>query len=153
VVIGIVGISAFPAHPDPHGPGGYASDLGTTWLRAPLIGITEALGGSLGSGVVDGLRVFIGLTGVLILLAAVTAAIAGAGRLAFSLAQHEMLPHAYGTPSRRARISPVSIVTVAAVSSLLLILADAFTKDVRFLGGLYSFGVLLTFTAAQLAVI
>jgi APA family basic amino acid/polyamine antiporter len=153
VVIGIVGISAYPAHPDPAGPGGWASDLGTVWLRAPLIGITEAFNGSLPGGVVDVLRVFIGLTGVLILLAAVTASIAGAGRLAYSLAQHEMLPHAYGTPSRRARISPVSIVTVAGVASLLLVVADAFSKEVRFLGGLYSFGVLLTFTMAQLAVI
>src|SRR5438445_440418 len=32
VVIAIVGISAFPGHPDPHGPGGYANDLGGRWL-------------------------------------------------------------------------------------------------------------------------
>ena len=153
VVIAIVGISAFPGHPDPHGPGGYASDLGGRWLKEPLIGITEAFGGSLPNGVVDALRVFIGLTGTLILIAAVTAATSGAGRLAYSLAQHDMLPHAFGTPGRRTRISPFAIVAVVGISSVLLVLVDAFTREVRFLASLYSFGVLLTFTAAQLAVI
>ena len=35
-----VGVSAAP---DPDGPDGWATELGTTWLRAPLVGITEAL--------------------------------------------------------------------------------------------------------------
>ena len=153
VVIAIVGLSAFPGHADPRGPGGFASELGTRWLKEPLIGITEAFGGSLPDGLVDALRVFIGVTGTLILVAAVTAATSGAGRLAYSLAQHDMLPHVFGTPSRRARISPVAIVAVVGIASLLLVLVDAFTREVRFLGSLYSFGVLLTFTAAQLAVI
>jgi basic amino acid/polyamine antiporter, APA family len=153
VVIGFVGISAFPAHAVAGGPGGSASDLGTRWLQAPLIGITNAFGGHLPNGLVEALRVFIGLTGTLILVAAVTAATSGAGRLAYSLAQHDMLPHAFGTPSRRARIAPISIVAVVGISSLLLVLVDAFTREVRFLASLYSFGVLLTFTAAQLAVI
>jgi basic amino acid/polyamine antiporter, APA family len=153
VVIAIVGASAFPGHPDPRGPGGYASDLGSRWLKEPLIGITEAFGGSLPGGVVDGLRVFIGLTGAVILVAAVTAATSGAGRLAYSLAQHDMLPHAFGTPGRRTRIAPVAILAVVGISALLLVLVDVFTREVRFLASLYSFGVLLTFTAAQLAVI
>jgi APA family basic amino acid/polyamine antiporter len=152
-LIGIVGISAFPGHPDPRGPGGSASDLGTTWLKEPLIGITTAFRGSLSTWQVDALRVFIGLTGTLILVAAVTAATAGAARLAFSLAQHDMLPHTFGTPSRRARFSPAAIVAVVGMSSILLVLVDVLTREVRFLASLYSFGVLLTFTAAQLAVI
>jgi APA family basic amino acid/polyamine antiporter len=153
VVIAIVGLSAFPGHPDPRGPHGYASDLGTRWLKEPLVGITAAFNGHLPHGVVDGLRVFIGLTGVLILLAAVTAATSGAGRLAYSLAQHDMLPHAFGTPGRRTRISPAAVISVTGISAVLLVFVDIFTREVRFLASLYSFGVLLTFTAAQLAVI
>jgi APA family basic amino acid/polyamine antiporter len=152
-VIGIVGVSAYPGHADPSGPGGYASDLGTRWLKEPLVGITAAFRGTLSGWEVDALRIFIGLTGTLILVAAVTAATAGAARLAFSLAQHDMLPHAFGTPSRRARFSPIAIVAVVGISSVLLVVVDALTQEVRFLASLYSFGVLLTFTAAQLAVI
>src|SRR3954447_8542600 len=100
VLIAIVGLSAYPPHADPAGPGGYATDLGTTWARAPLVGIGVALDGHLPSGVVDVLRVFIGVTGAAILVAAVTTSISGAGRLALSLGQREMLPHAFGVISR-----------------------------------------------------
>src|SRR5262245_2015228 len=55
--IGLVGLSAYPAHPDPSVSGGYASDLGTTWLNAPLVGIVVALHGHLNQTVVDVLRV------------------------------------------------------------------------------------------------
>jgi APA family basic amino acid/polyamine antiporter len=152
-VIAIVGISAYPGHPDGNGPDGYASDLGTRWLKEPLIGITAAFGGHLPHGVVDALRVFIGVTGAVVLVAAVTAATSGAGRLAYSLAQHDMLPHAFGTPGRRTRIAPAAIVAVSGISSVLLVAVAVTTREVRFLASLYSFGVLLAFTAAQLAVI
>jgi APA family basic amino acid/polyamine antiporter len=151
--IAIVGLSAFPPHPNPSGPGGYASDLGTEWLRAPLVGIADAFSGHISDGYVDALRVFIGLSGTLILIAALTTSISGAGRLAYSLGQHDMIPHAFGKLSRRTLIPPVSILSAAAIAAALLAIAAGVGKDVRFLGSLYSFGVLLTFTAAQLAVI
>jgi len=153
VAMGVVGIAAYPAHPDPAGPGGYASDLGTTWLRAPLVGISAALGGSLPEVLVDAIRIFIGLTGTLVLVGAVTTSISGAGRLAYSLGRHDMLPHAFGVLRRRTLIAPVSIVSAAAVASGLLLLALAAEREVRFLASLYSFGVLIAFTAAQAAVI
>src|SRR5439155_19167831 len=55
--------------------------------------------------------------------------------------------------SRRTLIPPVSILSAGAIAAGMLAIAAAVGKDVRFLGSLYSFGVLLTFTAAQLAVI
>jgi APA family basic amino acid/polyamine antiporter len=151
--IALVGLSAFPAHPDPAGPGGYASDLGTTWARAPLVGIVVALNGHLPGTLVDILRVFLGVTGALILVAVVTTSISGAGRLAYSLGQREMLPHAFGVLSRRSLIPPISILSAAAIACGILIGADAFGQPVRSLASLYSFGVLLTFTAAQVAVV
>jgi basic amino acid/polyamine antiporter, APA family len=151
--VALVGLSAYPAHPDPSGPGGYASDLGTTWLSAPLVGIVVALDGHMNPHVVDILRVFLGITGALILVAVVTTSMSGAGRLAYSLGQHDMLPRAFGVLSRRSLIPPVSIVSTAAIASLILAAAAAFGNPVRSLASLYSFGVLLTFTAAQVAVI
>jgi basic amino acid/polyamine antiporter, APA family len=153
VAIGMVGLSAYPPHPDPSGPGGYSSDLGTTWLRAPLVGIAEAFDGPMPSFAADVVRVLIGATGALVLIVAVTTSISGAGRLAYSLGQHEMIPHAFGKLNRRTLIAPPAIVASAAIASGLLIVGEALGTEVRFLAGLFSFGVLLAFTAAQIAVI
>jgi basic amino acid/polyamine antiporter, APA family len=153
VAIGMVGLSAYPPHPDPSGPGGYASDLGTTWLQAPLVGIAEAFDGPLPSYAADIVRVVIGATGAVVLLVAVTTSISGAGRLAYSLGQHDMIPHAFGKLNRRTLIAPPAIVASALIASGLLIVGEAIGTEVRFLAGLFSFGVLLAFTAAQVAVI
>src|SRR5581483_4637124 len=129
VAIGVVGLSAFPGHASPDGPGGYASDLGEGWLRAPLLGIVAALHGHVSGGAVHALRIVLGITGTLILGAAVSTSISGAGRLAYSLAQHGMLPHRFGKLSRRSLIPPASIASAAAISSVLLVLAAAFARE------------------------
>jgi len=151
VLIAMVGLSAYPPHQAPGG--GYVTDLGTRWARAPLVGIVVALDGHLPSTIVDILRIFLGITGAAILIAAVTTSISGAGRLALSLGQHEMLPHAFGVISRRSLIPPVSILSAAGISIAILIGADLVGQPLRSLASLYSFGVLLTFTAAQIAVV
>ncbi len=152
-LIAIVALSAYPAHPDPDGPGGYASDLGTVWLHAPLVGLAAAFGGELPAPVVDALRIFVGVTGTLILVAVVTTSFSAAGRLAYSMGRYDMLPRAFGRLSRRTLISPVSIVSIAALSVGVLLIARGAGEPVRFLASLYSFGILIAFTAAQVAVV
>jgi len=152
-LIAIVALSAYPAHPDPDGPGGYASDLGTVWLRAPLVGLSTAFGGELPGVVVDALRVFVGLTGMLILVAVITTSFSGAGRLAYSLGRHDMLPQSFGRLNRRTLIAPAAIVATAVIAAGLLLIARQAGNPVRFLTSLYSFGVLIAFTAAQVAVV
>jgi len=143
VAIGIVAISAFPG----------GRELGTTWLGAPLVGIAAALkDAGLSPAVADAVKVFMGVSGVLVLGMVVTTSISGAGRLAYSLGQRDMLPHAFARLSRRTLISPVAILSVAGIAIALLITTEAL-GSVRSLAGLYSFGVLLTFTAAQVAVV
>jgi APA family basic amino acid/polyamine antiporter len=143
-VIGIVGIAAFP---------GGSTLLGHDWLRAPLVGIVAALDGHIPGFLVDCLRVVIGLTGAGILIAAATTSISGIGRVVYSLGRHQMLPHAFGTFGRRSTLPPAAILGAAAVSSTLVILAASVGNEVRFLGSLYSFGVLITFAIAQAAVV
>jgi APA family basic amino acid/polyamine antiporter len=153
VLVGAVALSAYPAHPDPDGPGGYASSLGTDWLRAPLVGLAMAFNGELPAGVVDALRIAVGLTGTVILIVTITTSFSGAGRLAYSLGRHDMLPRPFALLNRRTLISPASIVSAAVISSTLLAIASVDGEPVRFLASLYSFGVLIAFTAAQLAVV
>jgi nucleotide-binding universal stress UspA family protein len=64
-----------------------------------------------------------------------------------------MLPRAFGRLNRRTLISPATIISTAAISAGLLLIAKAANDPVRFLASLYSFGVLIAFTAAQVAVV
>jgi basic amino acid/polyamine antiporter, APA family len=142
--IGLIAVSAYPG----------GTGLGTEWLRAPIMGLTAALDEELPAMFADVLRVTIGLTGALVLLTAVTTSISGAGRIAYSMGQREMLPHTFGKLNRRTLISPAAIVGAALIASALLVIGHYIpTEAVRFLAGLFSFGVLFAFTAAQLAVI
>ena len=64
-----------------------------------------------------------------------------------------MLPHAFGVLSRRSLIPRVTLLSTAGISAAILVGADVLGSPVRSLASLYSFGVLLTFTAAQVAVV
>ncbi len=145
VLIALVGLSAFPA------PTG-TTELGTDWIRAPLMGIVFALQQHLPTALGDILKVYVGLTGALVLLSAMTTSISGFGRLAYSLGEHGMLPPAFGRLHRRTLVAPSSVIA-AGVISIALLIGTSFTRAVPFLASLFSFGVLLAFTAAQLAVI
>jgi basic amino acid/polyamine antiporter, APA family len=146
VAIALVALSAFPAT-------GGTTALGTDWLRAPLMGIVDALGDPLPDFAAGALRVYVGLTGAVILLVAVTTSISGFTRLAHSLGEHGQLPRAFGRLNRRTLVSPQAIVSAALISVALMIGTSFVKDDVAFLASLFSFGVLAAFTAAQLAVI
>ena len=146
VLLAVVALSAFPVAGD-------TTAIGTDWLRSPLVGIVEALRGTFPDLVVDLLRGYVGLTGALILLAAATTSITGFTRLAYSLGEHGQLPRAFGRLNRRTLVSPQAIVAVALISIAFLLGSTLVEDDVAFLASLFSFGVLLAFTAAQLAVI
>jgi len=146
VAIALVALSAFPAT-------GGTTQLGTIWLRAPLMGIVDALGDPLPNVAADALRVYVGLTGAVILLVAVTTSMSGFTRLAHSLGEHGQLPRAFGRLNRRTLVSPQAIVSAALISIALMIGTSFVNEDIAFLASLFSFGVLAAFTAAQLAVI
>jgi len=146
VLIALVGLSAFPAT---HG----TTALGTHWLRAPLMGIVSALQLHVAHWFGQVLRVYVGLTGALVLLAAATTSVSGFGRLAYSLGEHGQLPPLFGRLHRRTLVSPASVVAATTISIALLIGTSFLAHEVTFLASLFSFGVLLAFTAAQLAVV
>ena len=147
VLIATIGVVAYPAVNG-------SSALGDEWQRAPLVGIAEAFQGHISDGMVDALRVLVGLSGGLILFAAATTSMSGCTRLLHSMGGHEQLPRAFGRLSRRSLVSPAGIVATAVVAVGTVVAADTLADDeVTFLASTYSFGVLLAFTAAQLAVI
>ena len=146
VAVGVVGISAFPVENG-------STALGERWRLAPLAGIADAIAAELPWVFGDIVVGVVALSGVVVLLAAVTTSMSGAGRLSYSLARHGMLPHAFERLHRRTLHSPTAIVATAAVTVALIVLSDVAGRSSVILASLYSFGILFAFTAAQLAVV
>jgi APA family basic amino acid/polyamine antiporter len=147
VLIAVVGVSAFADE-------GGSRELGTAWLEAPLVGIATAFEGELPSTLVDVLRLLVGLSGAMILLTAAITAVSGCTRLAHSMASHGMLPRELARFERRSLVSSEAIIAIALVAiAIVLVTAVAADGDWAGLASVYSFGILLAFTAAQLAVI
>ncbi len=144
VAIAVVAVSAFP------GPN---TELGSRWLRSPLVGVATRIRSEIPEPFGDILRFFVGSSGALILIAAVTTSIGGFSRIAYSLGEHGQLPRVFGRLHRRSLVSPQAILCAALISSGIVIGSAFITDDVAFLASVFSFGVLLAFTAAQLAVI
>jgi basic amino acid/polyamine antiporter, APA family len=147
-LIAVIGLTAYP-------PTAGTTALGDQWLEAPLLGIAAAFDGtSLPGSVADAVRVAVGLSGVLVLLAAATTSVSGCTRLLHSMGEHGMLPRELGRLERRTLVSAEAIVAISLVA-IAIIVGNAVlaSDDPVGLASVYSFGVLLAFTAAQLAVL
>ena len=144
--IAVVGLMAFPVRDG-------TTELGTRWAGAPLMGIVAALDPHLPDWLHTPLRVYVGLSGAFILLLAASTSVSGFGRLAYSLGEHGQLPRVFGRLHRRTLVSPQAVLAAVGISAAIIIATSALDNPYAFLASLFSFGVLLAFTAAQLAVI
>jgi basic amino acid/polyamine antiporter, APA family len=147
-LIAVIGLTAYP-------PTAGTTALGDQWLEAPLLGIAAAFDGtSLPGAVADAVRVAVGLSGVLVLLAAATTSVSGCTRLLHSMGEHGMLPRELGRLERRTLVSAEAIVAISLVAIAIIVGNAVLGEDDPVgLASVYSFGVLLAFTAAQLAVL
>jgi basic amino acid/polyamine antiporter, APA family len=152
VAVSMVGVSAYPTRVDPSGTDGVSTALATDWLQAPLLGIARAVGDHLG-GSADVLAGIVGIADSLVLVTVMATALAGAERLAYSMARYDMLPHVFARPERGASPTGAATLAAAAIAPVLIVIADVIGDGARFLAGVYSFGVLVAMTAAQLAVV
>jgi APA family basic amino acid/polyamine antiporter len=147
VLVAVVGVTAFPAADDG------TSELGSTWLEAPLVGIVTAFDGELPESLVEVLRIAVGFSSALILVMAITTSISGCARLAHSMGTHGMLPRATGRFERRTLVPRQTIAAITVVAIGIVLVGAAVGDEAKLLASTYSFGVLLAFTLAQLAVI
>jgi APA family basic amino acid/polyamine antiporter len=152
VAVSAVGVSGYPARPDAAAPDGVSSGLGTEWLHSPLVGVARAIGDQLPGGA-DAFVGFVGLSNPLVLITIIATAMAGAERLAYSMARYDMLPHVFARPERGSSPTPAATLAAAIIAPVLIVLANVIGDGARFLAGLYSFGVLIAMTAAQVAVV
>jgi basic amino acid/polyamine antiporter, APA family len=141
--ISIVSISALPVvHHGNH----YATQLGTTYKDDPVLGIVSAL--HLHGALLTAARYYIGILAATILLIATNAGMIGISRLSWSLAEHRQLPAVFSRLHPRYRTPWFTIVFFSVCAIALL--APGKTD---FLGNLYSFGAMLSFTIAHVSIV
>jgi basic amino acid/polyamine antiporter, APA family len=140
----IVALSAMPVTQD--AAGNFSTELGTTFADDPVLGIVENLG--LGAGLTDALRVYVGVLAAVILIIATNAALIGLSRLTFSMGHHRQLPERLRQVHPRFRTPYVAILVFSAVAAITLL-----PGETELLATMYSFGAMLSFTVAHLAII
>jgi APA family basic amino acid/polyamine antiporter len=145
--ITVVALSALPVitqaghhttllgQPPPHG---FEND--------PVLGIIDHLG--IHGTVLTILRYYVGVLAATILFIATNAGLIGISRLSWSLAEHRQLPGVFASLHRRHRTPWFTIVVFSVIAGILLI-----PGKTDFLGNLYSFGAMLSFTTAHAAVV
>src|SRR3954447_5868391 len=142
--ISIISLIALPVHHD--AAGHYFTALGTKYKQDPVLGIVSAL--PIGDTLQTAFRYYVGVLAATILVIATNAGLIGISRLSWSLAEHRQLPLAFASVHRRYRTPWFTIAVFSVLAALLLI-----PGQTDFLGNLYSFGAMLSFTTAHVAVI
>jgi APA family basic amino acid/polyamine antiporter len=117
--------------------GGYAGD--------PILGVVE----NLDLGVLQGpAEVYVGILAATILFIATNAGLLGVSRLTYSMGQHRQLPEGLRRLHPRFRTPYVAIVAFGLVACVTIVPGQA-----EFLGTIYAFGAMLSFTVAHAAVV
>jgi basic amino acid/polyamine antiporter, APA family len=117
--------------------GGYADN--------PVLGVVE----NLGLGALEPVaEVYVGLLAATILLVATNAGLIGLSRLSYSMGQYRQLPELLRRLHPRFRTPYMAIVIFALLACLTMVPGQA-----EFLGTVYAFGAMLSFTMAHFSVI
>jgi APA family basic amino acid/polyamine antiporter len=119
--------------------GGFAND--------PVLGLVKNL--HLHGVVLDSLKIYVGLLAATILLIATNAGVIGASRITYAMATYRQLPEVFRRLHRRFKTPWLALVVFAGIASIAVILPG----ETTFLGTMYSFGAMLSFTIAHASVV
>jgi APA family basic amino acid/polyamine antiporter len=117
--------------------GGYADD--------PVLGVVENM--DLGA-LQHAAEIYVGILAATILFIATNAGLIGVSRLTYSMGQHRQLPELLRVLHPKFRTPYVAIIVFGAVACVAILPGQA-----DFLGVIYAFGAMLSFTMAHLALI
>jgi APA family basic amino acid/polyamine antiporter len=123
------------------------SDLAGKNAGDPVAGVVEHLG--LPETITSGLGFYVAILAATILIIATNAGIIGVSRLTYSMGQHRQLPEIIRRIHPKYNTPYVAIVIYSAIAILLMVPNGA----IGFLGNLYAFGAMLSFTLAHASVI
>jgi APA family basic amino acid/polyamine antiporter len=120
-------------------PKGFAAD--------PVLGVVEHLG--IHGGLLSVLKIYVGLLAATILFIATNAGVIGASRITYAMAGYRQLPALFRRLHPKFKTPWISLVFFAGFISILVLLPG----KTNFLGTMYSFGAMLSFTIAHASVI
>jgi APA family basic amino acid/polyamine antiporter len=138
-----VALSALPVEQTANGE--YTTQLATTYAGDPILGIVRNM--DLGA-FQTAMQYYVGVLAATILLIASNAGIFGVSRLTYSMGQYQQLPERLRRISPRFRTPATAIAVFGGISCIVMIPGQA-----EFLGTLYAFGAMLSFTIAHVALI
>ena len=137
-----VALMAVPVLAGPQGP---ETELGTTYIEAPVLGVVETFDPAWLS---DGLQWLVAIVAALTLTWAANTAMLGVSRHTYTLAVNRQIPSWLGQLGRRYE-APYKAIIICALA----IFGLALTGDVEALAGIYAFGATLAITIAHFSVL
>jgi basic amino acid/polyamine antiporter, APA family len=145
----LIALSALPVEKTKDG---YQTLLGLSpddggFQNDPVLGLVEHLG--LHGGVLDAAKIYVGILAATILFIATNAGVIGASRITYAMASYRQIPEVFRRLHPRFKTPWLSLVVFAGLISIVVLLPGQTT----FLGDMYAFGAMLSFTIAHVSVI
>jgi APA family basic amino acid/polyamine antiporter len=119
--------------------GGYAND--------PVLGLVKNL--NLHGAFEHGLEIYVGVLAATILLVATNAGVIGASRITYAMASYRQLPEVFRRLHKTFGTPWLALVVFAGFASIAVIVPG----QTNFLGTMYAFGAMLSFTIAHASVV
>jgi APA family basic amino acid/polyamine antiporter len=143
---------ALSAMPVIHEGGQYVTKLGQDpsvggFKNDPVLGLVENLG--LHGAVLSAAKIYVGILAATILFIATNAGVIGASRITYSMASYRQLPEIFRRLHPRLKTPWFSLIVFAGIAPTLFLI----TGKVDFLGRMYAFGAMLSFTIAHISVV
>ena len=120
--------------------GGFAND--------PILGVVQNLGIEQ-EWLLNALEIYVGVLAATILVIATNAGVIGASRITYAMAGYRQLPEMFRRLHPKLKTPWLSLVVFAGFVSILTLLPG----QVDFLGTMYSFGAMLSFTIAHVSLV
>jgi len=121
------------------GEGGFKND--------PVLGLVRNLG--LHGQVLHASEIYVGILAATILLIATNAGVIGASRITYAMASYRQLPEVFRRLHPKFKTPWLSLLVFAGLLSIIVLLPG----QTDFLGNMYAFGAMLSFTIAHVSVI
>src|SRR6266550_1674951 len=121
------------------GQGGFKND--------PVLGLVENLG--LHGQVLQASKIYVGILAATILLIATNAGVIGASRITYAMSTYRQLPEVFRRLHPKFKTPWLSLLVFAGLLSIVVLLPGR----TDFLGNMYAFGAMLSFTIAHVSVI
>ncbi|HEY7398548.1 MAG TPA: universal stress protein [Gaiellaceae bacterium] len=142
---------ALSAMPVVHEGGKYVTQLGQApphgFKNDPVLGLVENLG--LHGYTLSAAKVYVGILAATILFIATNAGVIGASRITYAMSSHRQLPELFRRLHPKLKTPWLALLVFGAIGPTIFLLSG----KVDFLGRMYAFGAMLSFTIAHASLI